>query len=122
MASGHRTKAIKRMLRCGYRLQVRTPDALVLCSRRAKMACGIPIVAYDIEWMSEVVIDGYFGYTADFLDTAGMARRCLALLNDRSAASELGSRAQVLARKLFDRSAIIERENDYLRKAREVVK
>jgi glycosyltransferase involved in cell wall biosynthesis len=82
-----------------------------------KMACGIPIVAYDIEWMSEVIIDGYSGYTADFLDIAGMAERCLELLNNGMVASELGRRAQVLAHKLFDRGAIIKREDDYLRKA-----
>jgi glycosyltransferase involved in cell wall biosynthesis len=82
-----------------------------------KMSCGVPVVAYDIEWMSEVVIDGYTGYTADFLDTAGMAARCIALLENPEAASEMGKRAQILAEKLFDRNAIIEREDSYLRKA-----
>lgn len=82
-----------------------------------KMSCAIPIVAYDIEWMSEVVIDGYTGYTADFLDTQGMATRCLGLLNDPDAAALMGNRARSLAEKLFDRGAIIEKEDGYLRQA-----
>lgn len=81
-----------------------------------KMSCAVPIVSYDVEWMSEVVIDGYTGYTADFMDTAGMAACCVKLLNDPSLAGEMGKRARLLAEVLFNRDAIIEKEDRYLRR------
>lgn len=81
-----------------------------------KMSCAVPIVCYDVEWMSEVIIDGYTGYTADYLDIGGMAERCLALLRDPESAAQVGARAQALAKVLFDRNAIIRKEDRYLRR------
>jgi glycosyltransferase involved in cell wall biosynthesis len=81
-----------------------------------KMSCAVPVVAYDIEWMSEVVIDGYTGYTADFLDIGGMADRCVDLLTDPELALTLGMRGRQLAETLFNRDAIIRKEDSYLRR------
>jgi glycosyltransferase involved in cell wall biosynthesis len=82
-----------------------------------KMSCGIPVVAYDIEWMSEVVIDGYTGHTADFLDFGGMAAHCVKILRNPIAAAKMADRSRELAEVLFDRSAIIQKEDGYLLKA-----
>lgn len=81
-----------------------------------KMSCAVPVVSYDIEWMSEVVIDGYTGYTADFLDIGGMADRCVDLLTNPELAATLGARGRQLAETLFNRDAIIRKEDSYLRR------
>jgi glycosyltransferase involved in cell wall biosynthesis len=82
-----------------------------------KMLCGVPVVAYDIEWMSEVVIDGYTGFSVDYLDLNALSRRGAELLSNPRLAGELASRARSLARAMFDLRRINEREDGYLREA-----
>lgn len=82
-----------------------------------KMSCGVPIVAYDVEWMSEVVIDGYSGLTADFLDMDGMASACVRMLSSPEEAMAMGRRARELAETMFNRRKIMDREDVYLAKA-----
>jgi glycosyltransferase involved in cell wall biosynthesis len=82
-----------------------------------KMLCGVPVVAYDIEWMSEVVIDGYTGFSVDYLDIPALSDRCARLLADPRLAHELGERARSLARAMFDLERIKQREDRYLLEA-----
>ena len=82
-----------------------------------KMLCGVPVVAYDIEWMSEVVIDDYTGFAVDYLDVTALGERCARLLADPRLARELGERARGLARAMFDLARIRAREDHYLLEA-----
>jgi glycosyltransferase involved in cell wall biosynthesis len=82
-----------------------------------KMLCGVPVVAYDIEWMSEVVIDGYTGFSVDYLDVNALSRRGAELLGNPRLAGELAARARSLARAMFDLRRINEREDGYLLEA-----
>jgi glycosyltransferase involved in cell wall biosynthesis len=82
-----------------------------------KMLCGIPVVAYDVEWMSEVIIDGYTGFLVDFRDVASLALRCLHIASAPEEAHEMGARAKALTRIMFDRTQIIEKEDAVFRRA-----
>jgi glycosyltransferase involved in cell wall biosynthesis len=82
-----------------------------------KMLCAVPVVAYDIEWMSEVVIDGYTGFSVDYLDVAGLSKRCAQLISDPQLARQLGQRARDLALAMFDLQRIKEREDRYVLEA-----
>lgn len=55
---------------------------------------GAPIVAYDTEWQSELVIDGETGRLVPHRDTAAMARAVVEVLRDPETGAELGARCR----------------------------
>lgn len=61
---------------------------------------GTPIVAYDIEWHSELVKDGETGWLVPYLDTEAMGSTIADLLDDPARARSVGAEArrQVLER------------------------
>ena len=69
-----------------------------------------PIVAYDYEWHSELIIDGKTGILVGFRDCKGMAKAILKLLDDSSLSAELGQNARELAIKMFHPDVIRENE------------
>lgn len=55
---------------------------------------GTPIVAYDIEWQSEFVLDGETGMIVPFLNAQAMAEAVCRLLEAPDLATELAARAR----------------------------
>jgi glycosyltransferase involved in cell wall biosynthesis len=77
-------------------------DMLVLASRSEGMPAslieagmtGLPVVAYAVGGVSEVVLDGLTGLLAPLGDVGGLAQRALNLLGDHQARVRLGRAAQ----------------------------
>jgi glycosyltransferase involved in cell wall biosynthesis len=55
---------------------------------------GTPVVAYDIEWQSELVVDGVTGRLVPYRDTAAMAAAVVDLLRHPEVGAELGARSR----------------------------
>lgn len=70
-----------------------------------------PIVAFDMEWQSELIIDGYSGLLCDPQDPENIAKKILYLLENTEKANALGIEAKKFAEQMFDLKTIIENEN-----------
>ncbi len=57
-------------------------------------AAGVPVVAYDVEWHGELVIEGETGYLVPERDVARMADAVRRLLDDPAAARRMGAKAR----------------------------
>jgi glycosyltransferase involved in cell wall biosynthesis len=67
---------------------------------------GIPLVAYDWEWHSELVINGVTGILAPYRNHAAMANGLLQILSNPGQASAMGRRARELALDMMDQKKI----------------
>lgn len=66
---------------------------------------GLPIVAFDIEWHSELIRPGETGYLADYPDPGQMAEQLSAALADDGEAQRMAVQCNALARRMFDRES-----------------
>jgi len=60
-------------------------------------ACGVPVVAYAVGGLPEVVVDGETGYLVPPNDVTAMADRVVSILEDRAEQSRLGAAARARA-------------------------
>jgi len=65
------------------------------------LACGKPVVAFDVDGAREICLDGQTGYLLRAGDSYGLARRVTRLLEDRQLATTLGIRGRDLVKELF---------------------
>jgi glycosyltransferase involved in cell wall biosynthesis len=77
------------------------------------MLCGIPIIAYDVEWHPEIVIDNYTGFLVPFRDTAALAEKMIYVVRNYERARIASVRGRDLARVAFDKEKISEKESMY---------
>jgi len=77
------------------------------------MLCGIPVIAYDVEWHPEIVIDNYTGFLVPFRDTAALAEKMIYVVRNYERARIAGVRGRDLARVAFDKEKISEKESMY---------
>lgn len=75
-----------------------------------KLMCSVPVVAYDVEWMSEIVIDNFSGELVRFRDLEAAFQACCRLLDDPVHAKEVASMGKRLALAMFDRNTIERKE------------
>jgi glycosyltransferase involved in cell wall biosynthesis len=78
------------------------------CLIEAGMA-SVPVAAYAVAGVPEVVIDGDTGYTVKPGDAAGLAERTIRLLEDPALRDRMGALARDRCERLFDMSAIARR-------------
>ncbi|MDQ4129838.1 MAG: glycosyltransferase family 4 protein [Actinomycetota bacterium] len=71
---------------------------------------GTPVVAYDVDWHSELIEPGKTGLLVPFRDTRAMARAVCDLLADEGLASSLAEAARAKTRDLMDPQALIDHE------------
>lgn len=71
---------------------------------------GTPIVAYDIDWHSELVETDVTGVLVPYPDRAGMADAVARILGDEKAARRMGAAARRRALELMDPAALQARE------------
>lgn len=74
------------------------------------MLCGVPVIAYDIENHSEVVIDGYTGFLVPFRNIEALSKTIFSVANDYEKAKSIGLRGQELARVVYNKDTIMEKE------------
>jgi len=71
------------------------------------MACRLPCVATDVGGNREAIEDGQSGFIVASEDSQEMARRILALLDNRALATAMGCRAEAVIRKKFTAEAMM---------------
>jgi glycosyltransferase involved in cell wall biosynthesis len=81
------------------------------------MLCGVPVIAYDVEWHAEVVIDYYTGFLVPFRNTAALAEKMIHVVSHWQEAAIVGKRGRELARVAFDKEKISAGESMYYTQA-----
>lgn len=71
-------------------------------------AAGAPVVAYDAEWHSELVVDGRTGYLVRERDTEGLAKAMARLIDEPEVARGMGIAARELALQRHDLTKAVE--------------
>jgi glycosyltransferase involved in cell wall biosynthesis len=74
------------------------------------MLCGVPVIAYDVENHSEVVIDGYTGFLVPFRNVKALSKAIVSVANDYEKAKSIGLQGRELARVAYDKEKIMEKE------------
>jgi glycosyltransferase involved in cell wall biosynthesis len=75
------------------------------------MLCGVPVVAYDVEWHAEIVIDDYTGYLVPFADIKAFAEKMVYLAQHAEEARKVGMHGRELARVAFNKDKIFQKES-----------
>jgi glycosyltransferase involved in cell wall biosynthesis len=81
------------------------------------LLCGNPVIAYDIEWHSDLIIDDYTGFLVPFADKEAMAQKLVYVFHNYGDAKKAGMRGRDLARAAFDKEKILAKETIYYMKA-----
>lgn len=71
---------------------------------------GTPVVAYDVEWQSEIIQTGETGVLVPYRDVEAMAAKVCDLLDDRELATTLGRQARQAVSKTMDPLTLLARE------------
>ena len=75
------------------------------------MLCNIPVIAYDVEWHAEIVIDDYTGFLVPFANVEAMAEKMIYVVRNYEEAKMVAKRGRELARVAFDKKKISEKES-----------
>lgn len=70
---------------------------------------GTPVVAYDVEWHSELIRDGETGRLVPYRDTHAMTEAVVKVLADRELADALGERARSSTLEAMDPKVVADR-------------
>ncbi|HUK83286.1 MAG TPA: glycosyltransferase family 4 protein [Verrucomicrobiae bacterium] len=73
------------------------------------LACGKPVVAFDVDGAREVCIDGETGLLVRAEDATGLAAAVIRLLQDKSLATRMGARGRHLVRERFSEELMVRR-------------
>jgi glycosyltransferase involved in cell wall biosynthesis len=79
------------------------------------LACGKPVVAFDVDGTREVCRDGETGFLVRAGDAVGVARAVIRLLQDRGLAARMGARGRELVRAEFGEELMVERIDELYR-------
>lgn len=71
---------------------------------------GIPIVAYDIDWQSELIEHGVTGELVTFKDTEKMTNSLLKYINNAEYANKVSKNIRIKALNMFDKNMLNEYE------------
>lgn len=75
------------------------------------MLCSIPVIAYDVEWHAEIVIDDYTGFLVPFANVEALAEKLIYVVRNHEEAELVGQRGRELVRVAFDKKKILEKES-----------
>ena len=75
------------------------------------MLCSIPVIAYDVEWHAEIVIDDYTGFLVPFANIEALAEKLIYVVRNYEEAKLVGQRGRELVRVAFDKEKILEKES-----------
>jgi glycosyltransferase involved in cell wall biosynthesis len=73
---------------------------------------ALPIVAYDVDWHAELVVDGVSGFLVGFRDVPGLAAALDRLLRNPELARRLGHGARSLAAETMDPGELVALERE----------
>lgn len=75
------------------------------------MLCETPVIAYDIEWHAEIVIDNYSGFLVPFRDIDAFAAKLVHVINHEEEAKQVARRGRYLTSIAFNKERISEQES-----------
>jgi len=73
------------------------------------LACGKPVVAFDVDGAPEACVDGETGLLVRAGDVDGLARAVIRLLQDRQLATSMAARGRELVREQFSEALMVQR-------------
>jgi N-acetyl-alpha-D-glucosaminyl L-malate synthase BshA len=76
------------------------------------MACGVPVVAYNVGGLGEVVTNGETGYLVRFGSVSALAARAMELLQDSNTRAAFGARARQTAVEKFEIARVLSAYED----------
>ena len=77
------------------------------------MLCSVPVIAYDVEWHAEIVIDDYTGFLVPFRNISALAAKMIHVISNYQEAKKVSLRGRELARVVFDKDGYIEGSHIY---------
>lgn len=80
------------------------------------LACGKPVVAFDVDGAREVCVDGETGFLVRAGDTLGLSEVVIRLLRDRALASTLATRGRELVRERFPEERMVQQLDELYRR------
>lgn len=81
------------------------------------MLCECPVLAYDVEWQSELVIHGYTGMLCRFRDLQDTVEKLDWMLANPEECCQMGLRARALAERAFDQKTLVQQEGNLYKRA-----
>ena len=82
------------------------------------LACGKPVVAFDVDGAREVCIDGETGFLVRAEDRAGLADAVIRLLQDKELARRMGARGRELVKERFSEERMVQQLDELYRRLR----
>jgi glycosyltransferase involved in cell wall biosynthesis len=80
------------------------------------LACGKPVVAFDVDGAREVCRDGETGFLVRAGDVEGMARGVIRLLRDNAMASRMGAKGREMVQTMFAEETMVRRLDELYRR------
>jgi len=72
------------------------------------MACGLPVITWDIRGCRDLVVDGETGFLLPFCDVEGMCSRLLELARDEAKRRDMGAAGRDRVMREFSQNRVIE--------------
>jgi glycosyltransferase involved in cell wall biosynthesis len=80
------------------------------------LACGKPVVAFDVDGAREVCVPGETGFLVPAGDTLALATATIQLLRDKTLAPKMGARGRELVREQFAEERMVRRLDELYRR------
>lgn len=81
------------------------------------MACGLPVVGFDIDGVNEIITDGVEGFLVEKNNVNDLIRRIVLLLRNKALARKLGANALQRVEKAYRWKRVAELTNQYYHQA-----
>lgn len=83
------------------------------------LACGKPVVAFDVDGAREVCRDGETGFLVRPGDTTALADAVIRLLQDKTLAARMGAQGRALVREQFTEERMVQQIDDLYRQLKQ---
>jgi glycosyltransferase involved in cell wall biosynthesis len=80
------------------------------------LACGKPVVAFDVDGAREVCLDGQTGFLVKAGDVSGLASAVIRLLQDKGLADRMGGQGRELVRERFPEARMVQQLDELYRR------
>ena len=80
------------------------------------LACGKPVVAFDVDGAREVCLDGETGFLVRAEDSDGLANAVIRLLQDKALATRMGNQGRELVKEKFSEALMVQKIDELYRR------
>ena len=78
------------------------------------MACQVPVIAYEVSSMKELVVDGDNGLLAKAFEVPDLTNKILHFLNNPDELEEMGNKGRRMVELNYNREIVYKKWSDYL--------